>query len=232
MCGRFALDLDLDQLIDSYLVTHNRYPDWAPRWNIAPTQQIPILVDRLSDSGSIERVLGPARWSLTPSWSKTLELPYPTFNARSESAGTKPSFRGALSTSRALIPASAYYEWHTEGRTKTPYAIMGNTGQPLAFAGLYSTWSDGASSIVTATILTTDALPEMAWLHPRSPVLTPPPLWQDWLDPKRRFNQDDLDSFVDQARETLPALRYYEVAPLRGDGPELLREVPDVRLEG
>ena len=217
MCGRFALDQSLDELIVQFLVDHNRLPEWAPRWNIAPTTTIPVLID--SSEG---RSLGPARWSLTPSWSDTLETPYPTFNARSETAATKPTFRQAVAHHRALIPATAYYEWHTAEGVKTPHVIRPEDHSLFAFAGLYSVWTKDETPVVTATILTMDAPTEVSWIHPRSPVALPRDEWQWWLDPSEKGDQDFIDRAVALSTQVFSSVEAYPVAPLRGDGPELL----------
>src|SRR5690606_15517766 len=93
------------------------------------------------DSPKSGLVADVARWSLVPGWSGELKLKFPTFNARSESAGVKPTFRDAVRRSRALIPASGYFEWLTEGKSKTPYFVR-STDVPVMFAGLYSWWRD------------------------------------------------------------------------------------------
>lgn len=222
VCGRFALDLETDQLIDAFVIDHNRFPDWAPRWNIAPTTIVPLVIDT-SDNGSTSRVLGPARWSLTPSWSTTLELKYPTFNARAESALEKPTFRESVAHHRGLIPATAYYEWRTEDGVKIPYAIRPSDGEPFAFAALYSTWGVGPERTVTATILTRDAPEHISWIHPRCPVPLSAERWQWWLDPQTLGTQQMLDEAVVASEDPVTNATAYPVAPLRGDGPELLQ---------
>ena len=218
MCGRFALDQKLDDLISTFVVEHHRFPDWAPRWNIAPTTTVPLIID--SADG---RSLGPARWSLTPAWSDTLDTPYPTFNARSETAATKPTFRGAVARHRGIIPATAYYEWRTAEAVKTPHVIHPADGSLFAFAGLYSIWAKGDQPVVTATILTRDAPESLSWIHPRSPVPLPRDAWEWWLDPERVGDESLVSRAVDASQSLLEDATAYPVAPLRGDGPELLR---------
>jgi putative SOS response-associated peptidase YedK len=221
MCGRFALDRELDQLIGEFVVDQHHFPSWAPRWNIAPTATIPIVTSHQDSDGPV-RTLGPARWSLTPSWSPTLELSYPTFNARSESVAEKRTFRDAVAHHRALIPATAYYEWHTEGTTKTPYAIRPADDGSLAFAGLYSVWTEQTTTTVTTTLLTADATEPLAWLHPRRPLALPRSFWSTWLDPETTGDTTLVAAAVDASRAHMSSLGAYPVNPLRGDGPELL----------
>lgn len=221
MCGRFALDIELDALISEFVAQENRIPDWAPHWNIAPTSTIPIVIDR-ADGDALVRTIGPARWSLTPSWSDTLELKYPTFNARSESAAEKPTFRNAVKHHRCLIPATAYFEWHTVGGEKTPHVIRPTVGSFFAFAGLYSVWTGGHTPVVTATMLTAEATEELSWLHPRRPMALPRDAWANWLNPQEVGTQDLIDEAVSSSMQHMAHMECYPVAPLRGDGPELL----------
>ena len=222
MCGRFALDQETNDLAEAFTIATNRFPEWVPRWNIAPTTEIPIIITPPQSGVISGRVLGPARWSLTPSWSDTLELPYPTFNARVETLGSKPTFRTALSHHRALIPATAYYEWSTVEGKKQPHAVS-LEGHPLmVFAGLYSVWSKAPTPVVTATIITQDAPKSISWLHPRSPVVLGQQHWDWWLNPETRGDQAMADRLVQLATDEHPSFVTTRVAPLRGDGPQLL----------
>ncbi len=223
MCGRYALDLDTSELKQLVNASPTRPDFWTPRWNIAPTSDIPIVIATMTAEKTVRRILGPARWSLTPPWSQTLETSYPTFNARSESAATKPTFRQALAHTRALIPASGYFEWHSVGRVKTPHYIHHPSGTPLVFAGLYSVWSSGGQQAVTATILTRPAPPSLEWIHSRSPVVLPADSWDSWLDPRVRGTQEFLDQAVAASDGPSGELTQYEVLPIRHDSPEIIQ---------
>lgn len=227
MCGRFALDAPLDALIETFVVTHHRFPDWAPRWNIAPTTMVPLIVDTTAETKT--RIIGPARWSLTPSWSDTLETKYPTFNARSETAATKPTFRDGVKNYRGIIPASGYFEWHTEGRIKTPHYIAPTDGL-FAFAALYSTWGSGANTTVTATILTMDAPAQLLAIHPRSPVALPRDSWDQWLDPAVVGDNALVQAAVAQSAEVFRSVTEHVVRPLHGDSPDLISPREDDSL--
>ena len=102
------------------------------------------------------------------------------FNARSESAAEKASFRGPLRHKRAVIPASGFFEWRREGGTKTPHYIQLSGGEPIGFAGLYDVWND---EVLSCTILTTTPNELMATLHDRMPVILSPDDYDRWLDP-------------------------------------------------
>ena len=226
MCGRYALGLEQDQLEDVFEVSRSGLTDWSPRWNIAPTSTIPIVIGQAGPA-DYERVLGPARWSLTPAWSDTLDTPYPTFNARSETAATKPTFRQAVAHTRALIPASGYFEWHTAGRIKTPHYIHQSDRSPLALAGLYSVWDRAGEPVVTATILTRPAPFHLEWIHHRAPVVLGPEDWDSWLDPTRRGDQALVDWAVDASEAVYATTTEHEVLPLQADGPQLIAPKAD-----
>ena len=220
MCGRYALGLTDRDLVDYYDIPVTRLDQWVPRWNIAPTSIVPIVL-----AGESGMVLVPARWSLTPHWSDTLNTPYPTFNARSETAGTKPTFRTALKHHRALIPASGYFEWKTHGTTKTPHFIYPHNDDLLSLAGLHSTWNGGDTPIVTVTILTRPAPEHLAHIHPRSPVAIPRQAWSRWLDADETGNQALVDQMVDISDDVFAHCVAHAVSPLRGDHPGLINPV-------
>ncbi|TQL46662.1 putative SOS response-associated peptidase YedK [Homoserinimonas aerilata] len=231
MCGRFAMNKETNELIEEFVAAGGDWRDWRPGWNIKPTQEIPIVVES-TKTGELVRRLEPARWSLVPSWSKTLKLKFPTFNARSEGIAEKATWRGPLKSHRCLVPMTGYYEWRTDpDGTKTPHFIH-LPGETLAMAGLYSWWPDPALPQddparwnLTATILTADAVDELIGIHDRNPVPLPRDWWDDWLNPELEGDQSFVDAAVQAALPVAQSLEFYEVAPLRGDGPELLEPV-------
>ena len=204
-----------------------------PSWNLKPTEQIPIVLESLK-GGPVVRRLEAARWSLVPSFSTALVLGYPTFNARSEEVADKAAFKNSVASKRALIPATGYYEWHTVGKTKTPYFVHSDDGLPLAFAGLYSWWRNPALAgddperwVLTATILTSAAQGALAEIHDRTPVVLPDEWWDQWLDPHTQGTQGLVDAAVAASRPLTATLRFHEVAPIpgSGNGPELIEPV-------
>lgn len=202
-----------------------------PSWNIKPTEQVPIVLES-AKSGSVVRRLESARWSLVPGFATQITSQYPTFNARAESAAEKPTFAASVASRRALIPATGYYEWHTVGTVKTPYFVHSDDGMPLAFAGLYAWWKnpvlaadDPARWLLSATILTTDAQGPLQQIHERIPVTLPEEWWDQWLDPHTEGNQDLVMAAVSASRGVADDLRFHEVAPLIGNGPQLISPV-------
>lgn len=227
MCGRFAVDSEINELIEEFVATGGDVHDWRPNWNIRPTDPVPIVLES-SKTGSVVRRLELARWSLVPSFSKELKLTYPTFNARSEDVASKASFKGSVASKRAIIPASGYYEWRTVGATKTPFYIHDPAGD-LAFAALYSWWrnpaladDDPARWVLTGTILTMPAVPHLAEIHDRNPVPLPRALWDSWLSTDIVGDQGFVDAVVAEAAVTAEGLAFHQVAPLGENGPSLI----------
>ena len=132
MCKRFALDLDWDAIAAQFSVAEEDVRgDVLPRpsYNIAPTQNIAVIAQGKDG----HRHLTGAYWSLIPSWSPGKTLPYPTYNARVESAHVKSTFAESTRSRRTIIPASGYYEW--KGR-RPFYFSPEMESTALAMAGL------------------------------------------------------------------------------------------------
>lgn len=224
MCGRFVQDDELNTLLVDYALSGHRFPDYHPRYNIAPTQTIALILEHTSGDGARQRLLGPARWSLVPPWEKTLPLPYSTFNARAEKIASTKTFAGALRHQRALIPTGGYYEWVKSGDTKTPHFIHQTTATPTAFAAVYSWWQpdNNTPPLCTATVLTADAPYHLAWVHPRTPVFVPETWWDRWLDPQREGTQHLVDELITDQVAVTDTLEAYPVGPVRGEGVALI----------
>jgi len=225
MCGRFAVDSQINELIEEFVADGGSVHDWAPNFNIAPTDPVPVVLERATD-GTLERSIELGRWSIVPSWSKELKTKFPTFNARSETVAEKASFKSSVINKRALIPARGYYEWHTEGKVKTPHFIGPAEGH-VAFAGLYSWWRANPESewMLTATILTMPTVPELASIHDRNPVMLPRDWWDDWLNPALAGDQSFVDAAVAAAVPVAAGLDFYEVGPVRDNSPGLIEPV-------
>lgn len=223
MCGRYVQGMDPDEL-DAVLGVDVRADDLPePSWNIKPTQQIPVLVEGRKQPGL--RRLASARWSLTPSWSKTLETRMPLFNARIETVLEKPSFKAAARNRRCIIPASGYYEWTGEKAARVPHYIHAET--PILFAGLASWWRDPTAPgddgwHLTATILTMDAYGPMQHIHDRIPVFMTSDLEPDWLSPGTVGDEALMAAVAAASKRVGDRLSGHEVAPLRGDSPDLI----------
>jgi putative SOS response-associated peptidase YedK len=180
MCGRYRLSRR-KQIIEEHFDTSSGEKDWSPRYNIAPTQPIPVI--RQNPKEPI-RELSLMRWGLIPSWSKDSSVAASMINARAETAATKPAFRDALKSRRCLIPADAFYEWRRTGKTRQPYCFEVNDGELFAFAGVWDRWKDPSGQwIKSCSILTTTPNAVTSAVHDRMPVILDPDAYELWLDP-------------------------------------------------
>ncbi|AGW12384.1 SOS response-associated peptidase [Megalodesulfovibrio gigas] len=178
MCGRFGFVIPKAQAVEYFQLVD---ADYEPRRNLAPTMDIPGIVQ--TDAG---RVLRRFHWGLVPFWAKDRKMAAKMINARSETVAGKPAFRAAFKKRRCLIPATCFYEWQKlDARRKQPFALMMADGAPFAMAGLWEVWDDPDSGtpLHSATILTTEANALVAPIHDRMPVILPPDSWAQWLDP-------------------------------------------------
>lgn len=150
----------------------------APRYNIAPGQEILIL----NDIGM--RQFLTCRWGFVPSWARDPSIGNRMINARAETVASKPAFRAAFKRHRCLIIADGFYEWQKRQDKKVPVYIHLKSGKPFGFAGLYSPWaSDTGEKICTCTIITTSSNALIAPVHDRMPVIIPRDREDIWLDP-------------------------------------------------
>jgi putative SOS response-associated peptidase YedK len=183
VCGRYRLSRR-KQIVEEYFDSVSNEPDWAPRYNIAPTQPVPVTRQNPKEP---VRELALMRWGLIPSWARNSSVAAPMINARSETASTKPAFRDALRFRRCLIPADGFYEWQGTGKSKQPYCFEINEGELFAFAGLWDRWKDSSGNAVeTCSILTTTPNAVTSAVHDRMPVILDPGNYDLWLDPGMR----------------------------------------------
>jgi putative SOS response-associated peptidase YedK len=180
MCGRYRLSRR-KQVVEEYFDTAPWDEEWSPRYNIAPTQPVPVIRQHPKEP---VRQLSLMKWGLLPSWAKDASGAAGMINARSETAATKPAFRDALKSRRCLIPADGFYEWKRDGKIKQPFCFEVNDGELFAFAGLWDRWRDPAGNwIKTCSILTTTSNAVTSALHDRMPVILDPDNYDFWLDP-------------------------------------------------
>ncbi|MDR1824869.1 MAG: SOS response-associated peptidase [Bifidobacteriaceae bacterium] len=231
MCGRFASYFEAQELAEFFQVTHVTAAA-PPSWNVAPAQPISVVraIPGTTAAGGAPpaRELFTARWGLVGAWAKDPSIGPKPINARSETVTTKPMFRAAARTRRALIPAAGYYEWTpTPGAGKTPYYLHPEPeGQPIALAGLYEDWRGEGTEILltTATIITRPATDTLGQIHDRMPVVVPPEFWADWLDPEL-----ERPAQVQQLLDALPAPQLYPrqvgraVGSVMSNGPSLIQ---------
>ena len=177
MCGRYSLISDLTAL-QLRFDFENPVSDYAPRFNIAPTQN--VLTVRWEDGHNVAKHM---RWGLIPSWAKDMSIGNRAINARAETLADRPMFRTALRRRRCLILADGFYEWAGSGKARQPMRILMTTGEPFAFAGLWETWTNPEGEMINScTIITTTPNDVMRPIHDRMPVILPQEHEAAWLD--------------------------------------------------
>ena len=191
MCGRYAQSADMRELMEAFAVTGSSPTQALPaNWNIAPTN--PIYIVRADSSNQAKKALATVSWGLIAPWlsdpneAKTSQSR--AINARSESVHEKPTFRAAFKSTRCIIPAEGYYEWATalgKFAPKQPFYISSKDGGQLPIAGIWSSWrASSGERIESASIITQEAVGELAEIHNRMPVFMPRDRWASWLDPE------------------------------------------------
>ena len=219
MCGRFTLTTP-DQLALRFDVIKDERDEAErrnPAYNIAPSQDIAVVVERAAG-----RLLRTMSWGFRPAWASAAASRPAPINARAETLRERPLFRSAIARSRCLIPADGFYEWQSvPGRkTRQPVYIRRDDRALVGFAGLYSTGTDGRAS---CAITTTEPNGLVARIHDRMPVTLDPAAEARWLDPALTDPIAVLDCLRPCPADLLVA---YPVSPRvsssREDGPSLI----------
>ncbi|OJX47310.1 MAG: hypothetical protein BGO78_17755 [Chloroflexi bacterium 44-23] len=167
MCGRFTLSYKANELQLSLGIT-DIPEDWEPRYNIAPTQAIPAVINPVTKKMEF------LYWGLVPSWAKDVSIGSKMINARSETVLEKPSFKNAFLRRRCLILADGFYEWKRSAKSKisTPYYFQLEDREIFALAGIYEIWhSPEGSELWSGSIITCPANELVAPIHDRMPIM-------------------------------------------------------------
>ena len=201
MCGRKTLTKDAQAIIEELLIDEWEQKDeYNPSYNIAPTQNSPILIY------NYKRKIDHMRWGLIPSWAKDKAIGTKMINARGETLLEKPTFKNLLIKNRCIIITDGYFEWYNTGVSKTPYYFRDPEKNILPMAGLWDKWqSSNGKSMKTYTLITTTPKPEYAHIHNRMPVILPHSRIDIWIN-TRYYSpavavdnvlpyQDELDVF-------------------------------------
>jgi putative SOS response-associated peptidase YedK len=220
MCGRYAITTAPEAI--RALFGYAEQPNFPPRYNIAPTQPVPIV--RVAGG---KRSFSLVRWGLIPAWVKDPRTFSLLINARGESVIDKPAFRNAMRYRRCLVPADGFYEWRQEGKGRRPFFVRPRSVTVMAFAGLWETWAGpNGEEVDTAAIVTTTANRALRPLHDRMPVVVAPEAFDFWLD-CRKVDAGTAAALIRPAHDDL--LEAYEVSPavnqVANDSPELIAPV-------
>jgi len=229
MCGRYVVP-KIEVLVRGMKrIRCDCNGEFKPRFNVPPTSQVPIIVK--GEDGALE--LSGARWGLVPGWWRKAKPPGMTFNARTEDAAEKPTWRESLRSTRCLMPALGWFEWNasepvlneTGREVKQPYFLFCPEAPVIAFAGMWSLWERaGFPPVLTCALLSKKAAPSIATIHPRMPVVLAPEQQTAWLDPAA--SADDIQQLIAMAREDLQGHPVStRVNSVRNDSPTLMEKV-------
>ena len=242
MCGRFVVAKTSSEIMKIFEVDEIVGEQPGLSFNVAPTHQISIIVERPDEKaddgsplGELHREMYSARWGLVPRWSKDGPAnSSPLINGRIESILEKPSFKESVLRRRCVIPASGYYEWHVDADgNKQPFYINAGSDGMFALAGLYEWWrdpskpeGDPARWLLSATTLTKASAPELAHIHDRNPVLLTPESLEAWIDPHIEGDQDLLDAVAGESDVVASEAEFFKVGAavgqVRNNSPELI----------
>lgn len=239
MCGRYASTKDPARLAAEFAATDATGGSTGADYNVAPTKQVPAVVQRHPrdsagepDPDRTERSLRLMRWGLVPRWADDPKIGNRMINAKAETVTAKPAFRTAIRRRRCLLPADGWYEWRRDGDRKQPYFMTRPDGASLALAGIWETWHDpsaeeGAPPLVTCSVLTTEAVGPLTGVHERMPLALPAATWEAWLDPDR----GEVAELLVPHRELVDSLELRPVSSavndVRNNGAELVAPVAD-----
>lgn len=208
MCGRFTLSASPRSIIEHFDISGvDEFSTMAPRFNIAPSQEIPVV---FKPDGDSERRLQPMRWGLVPHWTKDINIGYKMINARAETLAEKPAYRTPFKRHRCLIPADGYYEWKQLQGRKQPYYIHYPDGDVFGFAGLWEHWKGDKDEILSCSIITTEADTRLGEIHKRMPVILSKEHYDRWLDP----NIQDTDTLTTMLATDTTSLEAYPVSTM------------------
>ncbi|QKG83513.1 SOS response-associated peptidase [Kroppenstedtia pulmonis] len=227
MCGRFTLTVGLEEIIQRFQLEHEQDVRHVPRYNIAPTQQVPVIVQSEG-----ERRLVTMRWGLIPRWAKDSGIGSRLINARSETLTQKPAFRRSFFRHRCLVPSDGFFEWtKDEQGKKKPVRIVLEGEDIFAFAGLFDEWQDQEGRVHHSfTIVTTRSNEKIKPIHHRMPVILHSAEESVWLDLKQ--DPDQLQGVMEPRESEI--FRIYPVSTLvnspANDHPNCIQKIVDSDL--
>ena len=183
MCGRYALSAAISDIAQEFSTNSAPELSLPADWNIKPTNDVYIIKNQAIEIAS---------WGMISHWSKSddeaVKSQSSAINARSESVHEKPTFKSAFRSNRCLLPATGYYEWASElgkYKTKQPIYISRDDNKLLAFTGIFQSWTSPSGRVIqSVSIITRQAVGQLALVHSRMPVFLPRDRWADWMNPK------------------------------------------------
>ncbi|MFH0876115.1 MAG: SOS response-associated peptidase [archaeon] len=163
MCGRYSL-FQISQTLNRWMVEAEQ--PLKPRYNIAPSQEVPIITNVEPHKITM------ARFGMIPEWSKDGKIDFATINARVETITEKATYKKAFQSQRCIVPADGFYEWKKVGNSKIPYRFTLTTDQVFGMAGIYSVWKDELGNLITSmSIITVVPNETVKPIHERMPAV-------------------------------------------------------------
>ena len=220
MCGRYAITLPPDAM--RALFDYVEQPNFPARYNVAPTQPVPIVRVERGGDGALRRHFALVRWGFLPGFVKDVKNFPLIINARSETLTEKPSFRNALRRRRGLFVMDGYYEWQRFGKSKSqPWLIRRADRAPMGVAGLWEhLLTPDGSEIETACLITVPANRVLGPIHERMPAMVEQADFGRWLETDERATADALQLLQPAAEERMECIAISDaVNKVGNDGP-------------
>jgi len=226
MCGRYALSAAISDIAEEFSTNSAPELSLPVDWNIKPTNDVYIIKNQAIEIAS---------WGMIAHWSKSddeaAKSQSSAINARSESVHEKPTFKSAFRSNRCLLPATGYYEWASElgkYKTKQPIYISRDDNKLLAFTGIFQSWTSPSGRVIqSVSIITRQAVGQLALVHSRMPVFLPRDRWADWMNPKIN-DVEKIRSLMDIPTPEAN-LRFHPVSSavnsIAGSGPGLIEPI-------
>ena len=226
MCGRYALSAAISDIAEEFSTNSAPELSLPADWNIKPTNDVYIIKNQAIEIAS---------WGMIAHWSKSddeaAKSQSSAINARSESVHEKPTFKSAFRSNRCLLPATGYYEWANElgkYKTKQPIYISRDDNKLLAFTGIFQSWTSPSGRVIqSVSIITRQAVGQLALVHSRMPVFLPRDRWADWMNPKIN-DVEKIRSLMDIPNPEAN-LGFHPVSSavnsITGSGPELIAPI-------
>ena len=226
MCGRYALSATISDIAEEFSTNSAPELSLPADWNIKPTNDVYIIKNQAIEIAS---------WGMIAHWSKSddeaAKSQSSAINARSESVHEKPTFKSAFRSNRCLLPATGYYEWASElgkYKTKQPIYISRDDNKLLAFTGIFQSWTSPSGRVIqSVSIITRQAVGQLALVHSRMPVFLPRDRWADWMNPKIN-DVEKIRSLMDIPNPDAN-LGFHPVSSavnsIAGSGPELIEPI-------
>ena len=218
MCGRYSLSkskIELEERFQAEMLV-----DFKPRYNIAPTQLVPVITSESPKGFSF------FYWGITPDFAKNKPVSQKFINAKAETVNEKVSFKSSFEKRRCLVPADGFYEWKKLGKkTKVPYRFTFANNEAFSFAGIWEEYENEKGEINhTFLILTTEPNKLVAEVHDRMPVILKKEDEKKWLD-KYSSEENLLQMLKTYSADDMLS---YTVSPLvnqvNNDSPGIIRK--------